>query len=141
MLPPKNILYKKYLHVEVADTPWKHQEGLQHRKSIDHDAGMMFKFDKPRNLSFWGLNTYIPLDIAFVSTDDKIVKIDHISPFDMSPIRSEDACTVAIEANHNFFSDNKIKIGDSVDTVIDGYNTYLVFGDNNENSFDRNQDD
>jgi uncharacterized protein len=133
MLPPKEILYKKHLQVEVADTPWKHQQGLQHRKSMDNNVGMMFNFRRPQNLSFWGLNTYIPLDIAFVSPENKIVKIDHISPLNMSPVYSDDDCIIAVEANYNFFADNKIKVGDSVDTLIEGYETYVIFGDNNEN--------
>tara|TARA_Y100000310_G_scaffold13838_1_gene14127 strand:- start:12948 stop:13358 length:411 start_codon:yes stop_codon:yes gene_type:complete len=132
MLPPKNILYKKYLQVEVADTPWKHQEGLQHRKSIGHDEGMIFSFNKPQNLSFWGLNTHIPLDIAFIS-NNRIVKIDHISPFSThKKVSSEENCDIAIEANYNFFADNKIDIGDSIDIEKDGLNTYIIFGEKNE---------
>ena len=136
MLPPKNILYKKYLRVEVADTPWKHQEGLQYRDSIAHDEGMIFKFKRPQNLSFWGLNTYVPLDIAFVS-DNKIVKIDHISPLNTHKhVSSEKDCNIAIEANYNFFSDNKIKIGDSIDIHKEDLNTYVTFGENYESKTD-----
>ena len=68
-------MIKHYLNVEMADSPSKHARGLMFRKKLDEDDGMLFKFKSPQNLKFWGLNTYIPLAIAFVSPEKEIVKI------------------------------------------------------------------
>ena len=100
--------------VEMADTPSKHQQGLMFRNKLGKDSGMAFKFSTPKVLNFWGLNTYIPLDIAFVSPENKIIKITNIKPMSMRTVSSDTDCLMAIEANIDFFSKNDIKIGDNV---------------------------
>lgn len=118
----------KRLKVEIADTPSKHQNGLMFRKKLDQDAGMLFKFDKPQNLKFWGLNTYIPLSIAFVSTEGQIQKISYISPLDSLDIVTSDVdCDRAIEANYDFFRENNIWVGDIIDVIDDQDETFVVF--------------
>jgi len=101
--------------VEMADTPSLHQQGLMFRKKLGEDSGMAFKFSTPKVLNFWGLNTYIPLDIAFVSPENKIIKITNIKPMSWDTVSSDTDCLMAIEANLDFFSGNGIKIGDKVD--------------------------
>lgn len=114
----KNKLFNnRYLRVEIADTPSSHARGLMFRKKLDDDAGMAFIFNKPQNLKFWGYNTYIPLDIAFISPDNTIIKIEHISPLSNKVVTSDDDCNMAIESNYNFFSKNKIRLGYKVDIV------------------------
>ena len=88
---------KYHLKVEIADTPSKTAKGLMFRKSLRDDSGMIFKFNRPQKLSFWGLNTYIPLDIAFVNSENKITNISHISPLSTKPVTSDKACIIAIE--------------------------------------------
>ena len=110
---------KVKLIVEVADSPSKWQRGLMYRTSLDKEAGMLFKFNKNDVLNFWGLNTYIPLDIAFVSDDLQIIKISEISPRSFKTVSSDKKCKIAIEANKGFFSDNGIFVGDSIDITDD----------------------
>jgi len=119
--------YKKYLRVEVANTPSMLERGLMFRKHMESDAGMAFLFKNSQNLKFWGLNTYIPLDVAFVSPERKIVRISQISPCSTKLICSELDCDMAIEANLNYFADNKIAVGDSVNITEDNGETYIVF--------------
>ena len=102
----------------MADTPSKQQQGLMFRKSLEEDSGMAFKFSTPKVLNFWNLNTYIPLDIAFISPENKIIKITNIKPMSkyesIKTVSSDTDCLMAIEANLDFFSENGIKIGDKV---------------------------
>ena len=118
---------KTKLYVEVADTPWKQAQGLMGRKELDHNAGMLFKFNSPHVLSFWGLNTYIPLDIAFISPENKVVKISRIKPFCKDGVCSDVDCTMAVEANDGFFASNGVKVGDSI--RISQEDDSVIFGD------------
>lgn len=118
---------KKYLRVELAETPSMHERGLMFRKKIDDDSGMAFIFKNAQNLRFWGLNTYIPLDVAFVSPDRKIIKIEHISPLSTKTVCSEADCDMAIEANLGYFSDNKICIGDKITIADIDCEKYIIF--------------
>ena len=116
----------RQLTVEVADSPSLREKGLMFRDKLDEDSGMVFKFDRPQNLKFWGLNTFIPLSIAFVE-NNRIVKIKQISPFSLKCVESEENCSIAIEANHDFFDKNNIGVGSSIDIVKDGKNDYVIF--------------
>ena len=126
---PVILMIKHYLNVEIADTPSKHQQGLMFRNKLGDDDGMLFKFDKPQNLKFWGLNTYLPLAIAFVSPDKEIVKISYISPCSTNCVDSETDCDMAIEANYNFFRKNNISKGSKIEVINDDINTFVRFLD------------
>ena len=104
------------LKVEVADNPMALARGLMGRKSLSKDGGMLFQFPMIVEASFWGKNTYIPLDIAFVN-DDIVVDIKHIVPLSTKTIRSAVACTMAIEANAGFFKENDIDIGSKIQVI------------------------
>lgn len=122
-------MIKHYLKVDIADTPFKHQRGLMFRNKLGEDDGMLFKFDKPQNLKFWGVNTYIPLAIAFVSPEKEIVKISYISPFSDNCVDSEVDCDLAIEANYDFFEKNRIDIGNKIEVIHEDMNTLVKFLD------------
>ena len=122
-----DLLNSNCLKVEIADTPSAHETGLMYRKKLDEDRGMLFVFNKPQKLSFWGQNTYIPLDIAFISDKNIITKISHISPFSTKPILSDENCNRALEANYGYFDKNKIKVGDSININNDGIEIKINF--------------
>jgi uncharacterized membrane protein (UPF0127 family) len=102
------------LYVEMADTPDLQRQGLMFRKHLPENHGMLFKFNDPQILKFWGLNTYIPLDIAFVDADKTIIKIGRIKKMSMDGVSSENKAIMAVEANDGFFANNKIKVGDKI---------------------------
>jgi len=103
------------LRVEIADNPYKWSQGLMHRNHLAEDSGMIFKFRRPQKLKFWGFNTYIPLDVAFVTPHGKISQISHIKPLDETAVASDEDCIIAIEANMGYFADKKISVGDKID--------------------------
>ena len=104
----------KKLKVEIADTIQKQQTGLMFRKHLASDSGMLFNFEKPRKLMFWGQNTYIPLDIAFVDENNRIAQIGYIAPLSTKAVSSDERMKYAIEANAGFFSKNNIKVGHKI---------------------------
>lgn len=101
------------LSVEIAETPANLAYGLMHRKDLAADAGMLFKFQTRQEARFWGKDTYIPLDVAFVD-DGMITSIKKIAPMSTRMINSDGFCDMAIEANAGFFNENDIKPGHRV---------------------------
>lgn len=120
-------MLKRLLKVEVADTPSQHERGLMFRKRLGENDGMMFKFNHPQELRFWGVNTYIPLSIAFVSSDGEIKKIDYISPCSDKAVVSDSDCDMAIEANYDFFQNNKIGVGNKINLIEDKDGIFIKF--------------
>ena len=102
------------LKAEIADTPRALEKGLMFRKKLADDDGMLFVFDKPQRLNFWGRNTYLPLDIAFIDEEGVIKKVSHISPLSEKPISSDHECIMAIETNMGYFSEKCVKPGNKV---------------------------
>lgn len=102
------------LKLEIADSPAKHERGLMYRNNLPWGEGMLFLFDRPQRLRFWGANTLIPLDIAFVNSDDVITKISQIEPLSLRAVESDDLCDKAVEVKHGYFLSQRISVGDKI---------------------------
>lgn len=63
------------VQVELARTAAERQRGLMHRKELAANAGMLFLFEGPQQLSFWMRNTYLPLDMIFIESSMRILGI------------------------------------------------------------------
>jgi len=102
------------LRVEIADQPDERTRGLMGRTELPDDRGMLFVFDRPQPLGFWMKNTYIPLSIAFVGADGKIVNIDDMRPQDESTHWSRGLALYAIEMRQGWFATKGIVAGEKV---------------------------
>ena len=101
------------LKVEVATTDFARQKGLQGRKALSDNEGMLFVFKKAGRLRFWMKNTKIPLSIAFIDTEGAISEIKHLNPEDETPVVSSKDSKFALEVAQGWFLRNKITVGDS----------------------------
>jgi len=115
------------IDVEIASDPSDMSKGLMFRKNLPEDSGMLFIFGKEDELRFWGKNTYIPLDIAFISKNKQIKDIQKISPLSEKTIAGKEKCLYALEVNEGFFNKNNIKIGDKVEIINNKYESIVVF--------------
>jgi uncharacterized membrane protein (UPF0127 family) len=101
--------------VEVADTPTKRELGLQYRRDLPVDRGMIFLFPVESEHAFWMKNTPIPLDMIFIGRDRKIVGIvEQALPFSTDSRSVPGASQFVLEINGGLAKRYGIKAGDSV---------------------------
>lgn len=103
------------IKIDIADTPELMAKGLMWVKEIPDRYGMLFKFPHKLEASFWGKNTYLPLDIAFVDENGCIVDINQITPMSTRLIHSKGLCQMAIETKAGFFKENNIGVGHKIE--------------------------
>lgn len=103
------------LVAEVAATPDTRSTGLMNRFSLRPDYGMLFVFDVPQPLAFWMRNTYVPLSIAFVGADGRILNIEDMAPRTDETHPSRGLALYAVEMRKGWFAERGIKAGDRVD--------------------------
>ncbi len=104
-------------NLEVADTYEKRQKGLMFRKKLPQKSGMIFVYSYADYRNFYMKNTLIPLDIAFIGPDLKILNIEQMAPLDETSIPSNGEAMYAIEMNKGFFNSIDMKPGDSIEIL------------------------
>jgi uncharacterized membrane protein (UPF0127 family) len=107
-------IHHKEIWVEVAKTPEERSLGLMGRKHLAQDEGMLFIFEAEDYHSFWMKNTLIPLSIAFIDRDDRIVWVTDMKPLTLDSHVPPKPVLYALEMNQGWFSKNGIKVGDVV---------------------------
>ena len=103
---------------ELARTNEERERGLMNRKRVADGEGMLFIFDRDELVSFWMQNTYVPLSIAFISSDGRITEIRDMRPLDETSVRSNYSVRYALEVPQGWFSSAGVKPGDLV--LLDG---------------------
>ena len=104
------------IQAELADTPKTREVGLMNRTSMPTNSGMLFIFEQKANHCFWMNNTKIPLSIAFIADDGKIVNIEEMQAETTNNHCPKAAVRYALEMNKQWFSERIIVPG----TVIQG---------------------
>ena len=99
---------------EVARTETEREHGLMGRTRLDPTEGMIFVFDMDQHLEFWMKDTPLPLSIAFISTEGKILEIQDMQPFELKTIRSRFSARYALEMNQGAFQKLGIAEGDVI---------------------------
>jgi uncharacterized membrane protein (UPF0127 family) len=99
---------------EIARTQEERNKGLMYRKKLPDGEGMLFVFEADQILSFWMKNTYIPLSIAFIAYDGRIIDIRDMYPHDTNSVLSSRSARYALEAPQGWFSRAGVRAGDTV---------------------------
>ncbi len=112
----KAILGGEIIHITVADTQAKREQGLSGTKSLAKDSGMLFLFPRKDLYRFWMPDMNYPIDIIWVDSH-RIVDIrqnvsnifDPKHPIYYTPTDSADA---VLEVNAGFVESHSIRVGD-----------------------------
>ena len=99
---------------EVAATTEQRTTGLMYRFSLKPDHGMIFVFEREEPLSFWMKNTFIPLSIAFIASDGRILNVADMAPRDERMHWSNGPALYALEMRKGWFAEHGIGPGDRV---------------------------
>ncbi len=103
------------VEVEIADDQAEQRRGLMERTELAENAGMLFVFDREEPRSFWMRNTLIPLSIAYIASDGRIVDIQNMQPLDETSHPSAAPAQYALEVNQGFFAERGIEVGNEVE--------------------------
>jgi uncharacterized membrane protein (UPF0127 family) len=102
------------IEAEVAANNAARMQGLMQRKSMPAQRGMLFVFERDAQHCMWMKNTFLPLSVAFLDAQGRILNIE-----DMQPHSEDNHCAVqparyALEMNAGWFAQRGIKRGDRI---------------------------
>ena len=101
--------------VEEAKTLDQQARGMMFRETMDADSGMIFEFEEPKIATIWMKNTSIPLDILFVRSNGKILKIEHShQPYTLRSASSEAVIAAVVELKGGESKRRGIRPGDKI---------------------------
>jgi uncharacterized protein len=108
------------VRVEIADDASERARGLMHRTALAENRGMLFVFPDEERLSFWMKNTLIPLSVAFMDSEGRIVDIQDMKPLDDEPPSyvSAEPARYALEVNQGFFEERGVEVGDRAELPV-----------------------
>jgi uncharacterized membrane protein (UPF0127 family) len=107
---------KTVVRVEIADTAAARAVGLMYRQHLAENAGMLFVFKQPQQLSFWMKNTEIPLDMIFAGADGTVAGvIVNAEPFSERQLSVAGDSQYVLEVNGGFAQRHGIKPGDRLE--------------------------
>jgi uncharacterized membrane protein (UPF0127 family) len=116
------IVSKNGVHpfnVELATDDAERSRGLMFRKELPEGQGMLFDFDREQPVSFWMHNTYIPLDMIFIRSDGRILRIaENTEPLSDRLIPSGGAVRAVLEVIGGTAHKFGIAAGDHVEGAI-----------------------
>jgi uncharacterized membrane protein (UPF0127 family) len=114
-LPPSGeawvIFGSDTVEVELARTPAEREAGLMYREDLLEGRGMLFIFPDAQIRSFWMRNTFIPLDIAYIDENLRIIDIQAMEPETEDAHPSSRPAMFALEVPLGWFAKMGIEAG------------------------------
>ena len=116
--PPQVEINGRRWDVEIADTDRLRSVGLSYRTHLAPRAGMLFVFPAPAVMDFCMRACEIPLDIAFIDSDLRVVKTYTmaVEPDRVGKVRYNSVKPVqfVLEVNAGQFADAGVQAGQQV---------------------------
>ena len=76
------------VRLEIAATPAARARGLMGRTEVPEGTGMVFLYPEDVAEAYWMKNTLVPLSIAFVAADGRVVSVSEMTPCRADPCPS-----------------------------------------------------
>lgn len=103
------------IKAEVAATESNRRQGLMFREKMGPNEGMVFLFEEPGQVCMWMKNTLIPLSVAFIDTEGKIINVEDMQPHSTESHCAKRPARYALEMNQGWFKQKNIKPGTPID--------------------------
>jgi uncharacterized protein len=100
--------------VEVAVTEEEKRTGLMFRRTLGENSGMIFVYENDGRWAMWMKNTYVPLSVAFIDRNGRILNIEDMQPLTEDTHQAAGPAKYALEMNQGWFAKNGIGKGDKV---------------------------
>ncbi len=101
--------------VEIARDEASRARGLMDRRFMPADHGMLFEFEREAPEAFWMKDTYIPLDMIFISRAGVVTNIvANAEPLSERASPSGPPCMAVLELNGGAAARIGLKVGDRV---------------------------
>jgi uncharacterized protein len=104
------------IKAEVVANEADRAQGLMFREKMGANQGMLFVFPAPAEVCMWMKNTLLPLSVAFIDENGKIVNIEEMKPQSLDSHCAHKQIRYALEMNQGWFKQKNIKPG----SVIEG---------------------
>jgi uncharacterized membrane protein (UPF0127 family) len=86
------------INIEVTESQAEKAQGLMFRTHMADNAGMLFHYETPQEITMWMRNTYIPLDMVFIRGNGVVHRIEaHTVPMSEAIVASGGDVTACLE--------------------------------------------
>lgn len=102
------------IEAEVAADQPNRMQGLMMRKSMPANHGMLFVFAHAERHCMWMRNTFLPLSVAFLDDQGRILNIENMQPQTENNHCAAAPARFALEMNRGWFADKGIKPGQRI---------------------------
>lgn len=99
------------IRAEVANTDESRAEGLMRRKNMPANSGMLFVFDQTAQHCMWMRNTLIPLSVAFLDGQGRIINVEEMLPLTENNHCAAKPAKFALEMNAGWFKSRGLGAG------------------------------
>ncbi len=102
------------IRAEMAISEEERARGLMFREQLGQNDGMVFRFANNGRACMWMKNTLVPLSVAFIAEDGRIVNIEDMAPQTLEPHCAREPVRYALEMNRGWFTKRNIRAGTTV---------------------------
>ncbi len=97
------------LNLIISNTDAARRRGLMNQAHLEENAGMLFIWPSSKKQCMWMKNTSLPLSVAYLSSDGRILEIYDMVPFSEDSVCSMQNVRMAVEVNQGWYCKGIIK--------------------------------
>lgn len=102
------------VEAEVANSNETRSFGLMHRRNLPSHRGMLFVFDAPALHCMWMRNTLIPLSVAFLDEQGRVINVEEMQAQTEDNHCAARPAKFALEMNGGWFRQRNLGTGSAI---------------------------